>query len=50
MDRFLLEAAFESEGGAALIWEPALLTENAVRLRMLSLVSKNQNKRLKCLI
>ena len=50
MDRFLLQAAFDSEGGAAVISEPALLTGNAVRLRMLSLVSKNQNKRRKCLI
>ena len=45
------------EGGAyfdvivndgVLIWDPALISGNAVRPMMLSIVSKNQNKLLKC--
>ena len=41
MGSFLIEAAFGSE---------ALIRGNGVRLRMLSIVSKNQNKLRKCCI
>ena len=47
MDRFLIKPAFRSEAlltkwrGACL--RPMLIRGNAVRLRMVSIVSKNQN-------
>ena len=50
MDRFLIKAAFGSKAltigqrSVTLIREPMLIRGNAVRLRMLSIVSKNQNK------
>ena len=54
MVRFLIKAALESEalikGSAALIWEPMLIGGNAVKLTLLSIVSKIQNKSHKCCI
>ena len=38
------------EGSAVLIWEPTLIRGNAARLRMLSIISKNQNKLPHCYI
>ena len=48
--QFLIKAAFGSEAlirGRRLFEKPTLTRGNAVRLRMLSIVSKNQNKRRK---
>ena len=52
MDRFLIKAAFESEVLIRGRLGPYLSfdTGNAVRLKMLSIVSKNQNKLRKCCI
>ena len=55
MDRFLIQAAFRSETlirerRRRLFVEPTFVTRNVVRLRILGVVSKNQNKLLKCCI
>ena len=52
MDRFLIKAAFGSEalirGWCGAYLRAELVRGNAVRLRMLIIVSKNQNKLHKC--
>ena len=54
MVRFVIKAGFGCEAlirdNAALIWDPALIRGNQVRLSILSVVSKNQNKLSKCCI